>query len=442
MNDLARILGLAGINQPESAADVCAEDGNSTDGYELKTELGEYDEGPSRKELAYDDFEDFAYNEYEERMLPSDHIEVEDDVYEAINKKLGDIDDFRFDQHAVNEINNATDKKQQYKLAVTNAVSFDDWFGENHEDLKYDFDGMDESAKAKPDFADIDNDGDEDEDMKKAAKDKENKENANEAVGEFAAPLYDLIDNHGAEAVLDELVRYLDVDQIDDFVSDYKRHHDDDLLDLEYEGAKTEPTISESKCCDCDDCGPDCDCDCGCHEETVTESPTMNTTDLVILLKNAGLTEDEHSAEDVSEAKERPYVCVHAKKGKHECHADSSYGAAQKAATHWKLKSTAGIDAYLADVEQVAEATAQLVNMLKNAGLSEAAIEEKLNEWANTPEGVGEVEPTEHGDAYDFAQSVNLSLKRYLDAQDMKVSISESHTVEGMKNKYNKQKNK
>ena len=381
MNDLARILGLAGINQPESAADVCAEDGNNTNGYELKTELGEYDEGPSRKELAYDAFEDFAYNEYEERMLPSDHIEVEDDVYEAINKKLGDIDDFRFDQHAVNEINNATDKKQQYKLAVTNAVSFDDWFGENHEDLKYDFDGMDESAKAKPDFADIDNDGDEDEDMKKAAKDKENKENANEAVGEFAAPLYDLIDNHGAEAVLDELVRYLDVDQIDDFVSDYRRHHDMDIGEAETTIAESkccdcddcgpdcdcdcgchEETVTESKCCDCDDCGPDCDCDCGCHEETVTESPTMNTTDLVILLKNAGLTE--------------------------------------------------------------------------------AAIEEKLNEWANTPEGVGEVEPTEHGDAYDFAQSVNLSLKRYLDAQDMKVSISESHTVEGMKNKYNKQKNK
>ena len=59
--------------------------------------------------------------------------------------------------------------------------------------------------------------------------------------------------------------------------------------------------------------------------------------------------------ESVSEAEERPYVCVHAKKGKHECHATSSYGAAKKAAEHWKLKSTAGIDAYLADVDHVAE---------------------------------------------------------------------------------------
>lgn len=54
-------------------------------------------------------------------------------------------------------------------------------------------------------------------------------------------------------------------------------------------------------------------------------------------------------------AEERPYVCVHASKGKHECTATSSYGAAKKAAKHWGLKSTAGIDAHLADVEHVAE---------------------------------------------------------------------------------------
>ena len=47
---------------------------------------------------------------------------------------------------------------------------------------------------------------------------------------------------------------------------------------------------------------------------------------------------------------ERPYVCVHAKKGKHECTASSSYGAAKKAAEKWGLKSTAGIAVYLADV--------------------------------------------------------------------------------------------
>jgi hypothetical protein len=45
---------------------------------------------------------------------------------------------------------------------------------------------------------------------------------------------------------------------------------------------------------------------------------------------------------------EKPYVCVHAKKGKYECHASTTYGAAKKAAEHWGLKSTAGIDAHLA----------------------------------------------------------------------------------------------
>jgi len=46
------------------------------------------------------------------------------------------------------------------------------------------------------------------------------------------------------------------------------------------------------------------------------------------------------------ETKERPYIVVHAKKGKHETHAKSSYEAAKNAAEHWGLKSTAGIDAH------------------------------------------------------------------------------------------------
>lgn len=59
----------------------------------------------------------------------------------------------------------------------------------------------------------------------------------------------------------------------------------------------------------------------------------------------------EEWATNVTEGEERPYVCVHAKKGTHECKATSSYAAAQKAAQHWGLKSTAGINAHLADIE-------------------------------------------------------------------------------------------
>jgi len=85
--------------------------------------------------------------------------------------------------------------------------------------------------------------------------------------------------------------------------------------------------------------------------------------------------------------------------------------------------------------------TTQLVTMLHNAGLSEEAIEKKLNEWANSPEGAAELEATSHGDAYDFAQPVNLSLKRYMDAEDKKVSVTE-HTVDSMKSLYEASKNK
>ena len=57
---------------------------------------------------------------------------------------------------------------------------------------------------------------------------------------------------------------------------------------------------------------------------------------------------------------ERPYVVVHAKKGRHETTASSSYEAAKKAATHWKLKNTAGISTHLADIKHIA--TEEVVN--------------------------------------------------------------------------------
>jgi len=57
---------------------------------------------------------------------------------------------------------------------------------------------------------------------------------------------------------------------------------------------------------------------------------------------------------EVIEAEERDYICVHAKKGRYECSATSSYGAAKKAAEHWGLKNTAGIDAHLADEKKTA----------------------------------------------------------------------------------------
>ena len=65
--------------------------------------------------------------------------------------------------------------------------------------------------------------------------------------------------------------------------------------------------------------------------------------------------ETTNEMREVSEAEDKPYICVHADKGKHECHAKSSYEAAKKAAAHWKMKSTAGIDAHLAEESTMIE---------------------------------------------------------------------------------------
>jgi hypothetical protein len=85
--------------------------------------------------------------------------------------------------------------------------------------------------------------------------------------------------------------------------------------------------------------------------------------------------------------------------------------------------------------------TTQLITLMKNSGLSEEAIQLKLNEWANTPaEGASEDKETSHGEPYEnFAQSVNLSLKKYLDAEDFKVGLKE-HKVDEIKEAYKKSK--
>ena len=89
------------------------------------------------------------------------------------------------------------------------------------------------------------------------------------------------------------------------------------VMDNEPEAEEMGESVVNESSCGC--CGNDpCDCDDSCDCKKVTESEN------------------------------KPYICVHAKKGKHECHAATSYEAAKKAAAHWKLKSTAGIDAHLA----------------------------------------------------------------------------------------------
>ena len=66
------------------------------------------------------------------------------------------------------------------------------------------------------------------------------------------------------------------------------------------------------------------------------------------------MTMPQESIEEVHEAEERTYIVVHAKHGKEEIKASSSYAAAKKYAEMKKLKSTAGVDAHLADKKKTA----------------------------------------------------------------------------------------
>ena len=252
-----------------------------------------------------------------------------------------------------------------------------------------------------------------------------------EAVGEFAAPIYDLIDEYGVENVIDDLIRYMSGDDIEDFVADFRRHNDQGIDEAEIDenafnqaaadaARKGEPhfefngkkyktkmdketahklddDIQESQWCGV--CGNDV---CTCPDDAVTEG---RMSDQLI-----------HDAENMSREE---FEKKHGKEAAKDMFDESV-----------EISEAPTMD------------TTQLITLLKNAGLTEEAIEAKLNEWANTPEGVGEVEPTSHGDAYEMAQAVNLSLKRYLNAEDSKVQVSESHTVEGMKEAYKAKKNK
>ena len=77
----------------------------------------------------------------------------------------------------------------------------------------------------------------------------EAQEKVTEAVGEFAEPIYDLIDMHfegDCQPVFDDLVRYLSGDQIADFVEDFRRNHDLPMGDDMDENVKEEKVTEES----------------------------------------------------------------------------------------------------------------------------------------------------------------------------------------------------
>ena len=248
-----------------------------------------------------------------------------------------------------------------------------------------------------------------------------------EAVGEFAEPIYDLIDMHfegDCQPVFDDLVRYLSGDQIEDFVADFRRNHDLNDMGDDMDEAQ-QLNASDYKCEDCGDTmhQPTTDCSHDCDDETGSWWKDENGNGVPDSLEEAPNEGNEFSGA-LADAK---------KNGKKEFEVDGK---------KYKVES----EESETDKEELEESptmdTTQLITLLKNSGLSEEAINKKINEWANTPAGAAEEEATSHGEPYEnFAQSVNLSLKRYLDAEDMKVGLKE-HKVEDIKEAYKKSKEK
>ena len=271
---------------------------------------------------------------------------------------------------------------------------------------------------------------------------------AQEAVGEFADPILDLCDDLGCDSdhpVLGELIRYLDGDTIKDFVADFRRHNDMNHPGEDGDYGDDDENFGEAKQLNasdysCEDCGdtmhqPTTDCSHDCDDETGSWWKDKDGNGVPDSLEEAPNEGNEFSGE-LAKAKAS---------GKKEFEVDGKKYKVESEETDTDAEELEEVAVVEDDKEELEESptmdTTQLVNMMKNAGLSEEAISEKLNEWANTPEGAAEEESTVYAEPYDLAQSVNLSLKRYLDAESMKVGIKE-HTVEDLKEAYKAKKSK
>jgi biotin operon repressor len=199
-----------------------------------------------------------------------------------------------------------------------------------------------------------------------------------------------------------------------------------------------EEKLEEAKCGCCGNDPCDCADDCSCKESVNEAKVDEDDVEEGSIKYMHSMKKDGKSDEEIGKELNMS--------------ADEVKKAMKKTESVEETEETLEETEELEEVDVVEESptmdTTQLIHLLKLSGVSEEKITSKLQAleeaWGNTPEGVGETEPTAHAgeDNMDFAQMVNLSLKRYLDAQDMKVSMNEDHTVEGMKEKYTASKNK
>ena len=322
-----------------------------------------------------------------------------------------------------------------------------------------------------------------------------------EAVGEFAEPLYTLQDELGLEdnILVDELARWMDGQDITEFVKRFRQNHEMDEDQTE-ESVTNEATGVCKDCgCEIDNCKPGCDCPNDSHDASgdhwVAEESLEEDSNKELALKDwyqnwsrytggngdelpkgwfraeldSGITTDgiEQSELDMNWEEDRLPITDAMKDDFKSIMGNDDEETLRIAydicSELWEAVTEAKAKPDFADIdgdgdkdedmkkaakdmkkEELEESptmdTTQLINLMKNSGLSEEAIETKLTEWANTPDGAAEEEATSHGEPYEnFAQSVNLSLKRYLDAEDMKVGLKE-HTVADIKEAYKKSK--
>lgn len=250
-----------------------------------------------------------------------------------------------------------------------------------------------------------------------------------EASGDFAEPFYELQDEFcGGEctspahkALIDELVMYMSGDDIKGFVADFRRHHD--MNDVEESVKEAELSEEEQKILEAIPYMFKLNKEGKSVEEIAKElNMTVDAVkDAMSKAKNEDVEEGRYDGPNSS--------CCDAPLKNYNDGLGICSDCGDHAGPH-EDELEEGADETLE--ESPTMDTTQLAIIMKNAGLSEETIAQKLEEWANTPEGVGEVEPTEHGDAYDMAQAVNTSLKKYLDAEDMKVQVSEDTTSEDL----------
>ena len=196
----------------------------------------------------------------------------------------------------------------------------------------------------------------------------------------------------------------------------------------EAEEAEVEESVNEASCGCCGNDPCDCDDDCDCKK--VDESGILYKAGVKKYGKEGmkaiqsasgkgasaeeiGKIKDKHrkkKTEAVVEGDDKPYICVHAKKGKHECHASSSYEAAKKAAEHWGMKSTAGIDAHLAVEESKSEGDAWYIEQD-----AKKMAEKDGHDWSSLPYGrksiyrnkAAEMRKDDDEDMYENMETIN-----------------------------------